>query len=126
MNGWSAPERRCRDALFAAMIPGHGALPPLAALDLAPFWDELDRAAPLLLRLGLRGIVWALTLLPIFVIGAPRTFLALDPDARARFLARASVSPVYLVRQMVLTLKTLACMAYLRDPAPRLVVDRGP
>ena len=105
------------------MIPGDPAsgLPPLGSLDLSPFWEEIGRAAPPLLRLGLRGIVWALTLLPA-AYGHPRPFPALDEAARESVLARAAASRLYLVRQMVLTLKTLACMAYFRDPAVRVLV----
>ncbi len=124
---WSARERRWRDALFAATIPGDPAsgLPPLAAIDLGSFWDELERAAPPLTRFGLRGTVWALTLLPPVVLGVLRFFPALDAADRERFLQRAAASSFYLVRQMVLTIKTLACMAYLRDPGVRALVDRG-
>jgi hypothetical protein len=125
VNGWTGLERRCRDALFAAMIPGDPAsgLPPLGTLDLAPFWEEIGRVAPPLLRFGLRGVVWALTLLPA-AYGHARPFPALSADARASVLGRAAASPFYLVRQMVLTLKTLACLAYLRDPAVRALVGR--
>jgi hypothetical protein len=124
---WTALERRLRDALFAAILPGDPAsgLPPLAELDLAPFWRELADAAPPLLRFGLRASTWALTLLPPFLLAVPRPFHALAPPEQERFLERAAASPIFLVRQMVLTLKTLAAMAYLRDPRVRALVDRG-
>ena len=124
---WTDRERRWRDALFAALIPGDLAqgLPPLAELDLAPFWAELDGAAPPLLQLGLRASTLTLTMLPAAILGVPRPFPALDAAQQDLFLQRAAQSPIFLVRQMVLTLKTLACMAYLRDPRVRAVVDRG-
>jgi hypothetical protein len=125
MNGWTEPERAMRDALFAAMIPGDPAsgLPPVGEIDLTAFWDELGRAAPLLLRLGLRATVWALAVLPVVVLRVPRTFVGLDEDGRQRFLERAAASGSFLVRQMVLTLKTVACLAYMRDGRVRAVVE---
>jgi hypothetical protein len=125
MHGWSLPEREVRDALFAAMIPGDPAsgLPPLAEIDLTAFWTELGRAAPLLLRLGLRATVWALAVLPVLVLGVPRSFVGLDDEARQQFLDRAAVSGSFLVRQMLLTLKTVACLAYLRDAKVRAIVE---
>lgn len=126
LNGWTDPEIRARDALFAAMIPGDrdAGLPPLASLDLSSFWASLDRSAPPLLRLGLRATVIALAILPLVILRAPRTFLALDDAERDRFLELAAKSPSYLVRQMVLTVKALACMAYTRDPAVRAALSR--
>lgn len=127
MIGWTAPERRLRDALLAAMIPGDPAsgLPPLAAIDLTSFWADLDRAAPTLLRLGLRASVWALAILPVVILRAPRTFEALAAREQQRFLKLAAASRFYLVRQIVLTLKTIACLAYMRDPKVRAIVGRG-
>jgi len=128
MNGWTEPERDLRDALFAAMLPGDPAsgLPPIAEIDLTAFWDDLGRAAPLLLRLGLRATVWALAVLPVVVLRVPRSFAGLDAEARQRFLERAAASGSFLLRQMVLTLKTVACLAYLRDARVRAIVEGRP
>lgn len=126
MIGWTEPERRLRDALFDALLPGDpdSGLPALGSLDLHAFWEDLDRAAPPLLRFGLRAAVLALALLPLFILRVPRTFLGLDAAERQRFLERAATSTSFLVRQVLLTLKTVACLAYLRDPAVRAVVAR--
>lgn len=127
MLPWTPLERRWRDELFAALLPGdeQAGLPPLAALDLAPFWEELAVASPPLLRLGLRAATWALHFLPPVLLRVPRTFDGLSPAERDRFLTLAAGSDLFLLRQMTLTVKTLACMAYLRDPAVRARVDRG-
>jgi hypothetical protein len=125
VNGWTSTERGLRDALCDAILPGdaESGLPPLSELDLEPFWGELRRAAPPLLGFGLRAIVWALTLLPLLILRVPRTFGDLDAVERQRFLERAAQSSSFLVRQMVLTLKTVACLAYLHDPKVRAIVD---
>ncbi len=123
---WTAAERRWRDALCAALIPPGRALPGIAAVDTAPFWAEWERAAPPLLRFGARVAVWALTFAPLVVVGAPRLFPRLPRAAQERVLARAASSPSYLVRQLVVTLKLLACFAYLRDPSVRAALERAP
>jgi hypothetical protein len=121
---WLGFERRWRDALIAAALPGHGPLPGAGGVDLAPFWRELAAVAPPLLRFGLRASVWALALSPPWLLGRWRTFAGLSDDDRDRLLVRALHHRRYLVRQMALTLKTLACFGYFRDPAARAAVLR--
>lgn len=125
MIPWTRFERRWRDALMAAVLPpaADGSLPGLGDLDLDGFWRELRAAAPPVLRAGLRASVWALALAPL-LLGRRRTFLGLSADERDALLARAAGSRSYLLRQMALTLKTLACFAYFRDPAARAAVAR--
>lgn len=128
MTGWTRIERRWRDALLAALIPRveESGLPGLGELELASFWDVVEREAPSLVRLGLRTAVWCLTLAPILLIGRPRLFTGLDNGERDVMLNRAGSSRSYLVRQLVTTLKAFACFAYLRDPmVRRLVASRS-
>ncbi|MBI4706238.1 MAG: hypothetical protein HY744_34510 [Deltaproteobacteria bacterium] len=138
MIPWTSVERRWRDALLAAMIPPAAALaapaaqPPAAAalpglgeLDLVPFWTAYERCAPPLLRLGVRVAVWVLSLAPILVLAVPCLFTQLEPEERDRMLERAARSDWYVLRQMVVTLKLLACFAYFREPAVRALTE-GP
>ena len=122
---WTALERRWRDALCAAMIPraDGGALPGVDAIDTSAFWDEVDRAAPELLRFGFRASVWALSLSPLVLIGKPTTFAHLAPADRDRVLGKVAGSRLYLVRQLPLTVKLMACFAYLRDDDVRARVE---
>ena len=107
------------------MIPRHpdGALPGVGDIDAGAFWEEYERSAPDLLRFGFRASVWALTLSPFVLIGVARTFLQLDADQRDRVLQKVSHSRFYLVRQLPLTVKLLACFAYLRDDEVRARVE---
>ncbi len=125
MKSWLGFERRWRDALFAAMIPRtpEADLPGLDELDLEPFWEVMERQAPAMVRLGLRASVWLLAFSPLFLIGSLRLFPGLDPARRDRVLRRAADSRLYLLRQLVTTVKALACLAYLRDPEVRALVD---
>lgn len=119
-------ERRWRDALLAAMIPGAGDLPPLGELDLAPFWAIVKDTSPPLARFGLRAAVWTLTWLPLFYLGKPLPFHRLRAGDRDRFLLMAAHSRWYLVRQLAATIKVFACLAYLRDPRVRALVEARP
>ncbi len=113
---WTPWERRWRDTLCAAMVPATGDdLPGLESVDTGEFWREYERHAPELLRLGFRASVWALSLAPAVVLGKPTTFAGLAREDRDRLLEMVSSSRFYLVRQLPMTVKLLACFAYLRD-----------
>jgi hypothetical protein len=119
MIPWTGAERRARDALLRAMIPGGHGCPPLASLDLRSFWQVFGEVAPPFLRFGLRASVWILTIVAPWLIGRVRPFLFLNAADRDRAITAASRSRSYLVRQCALTLKTIACLAYFRDPDVR-------
>jgi hypothetical protein len=125
MIPWTRMERRWRDALLGAMIPARGVLPSAAALELDGFWRLYQETAPPLLRVGLRVAVWTLTLLAPFYARRARLFPGLPPVEQDRVLQRAAGSSSYLVRQLAMTLKLLACFAYLRDPRVRAAVEQG-
>jgi hypothetical protein len=127
MTGWTRLERRWLAALCAALVPADaaGRLPGLAAVDTARFWTACARAAPPLLRFGLRASVWVLTLWPLVALGRPALLHRLSPARRDLVLARAAASRSWLVRQMVATVKLLACFAYFADPGVRARLEPG-
>ena len=94
-------------------------LPGIGGLDLTAFWVRFRAAAPPLLRFGLRASVWTLTFLAPLLIGRIRLFSWLPPADRDEALRRAAVHRSYYVRQLTLTIKLIACLAYFRDSAPR-------
>jgi hypothetical protein len=118
---WLAFERRWRDSILAAMIPrlDSSGLPGLAELDLTGFHERFDLAAPPLLRFGIRAAVWFLIFAPPFLIGRFAPFSRLSAEDRDRVLDRASRHRLYLVRQLLLTLKLVASFAYFQDPRVR-------
>lgn len=123
---WTGAERRWRNALCAAVVPppDDGLLPGLGALPTDDFWREVEHAAPLLLRIGLRGAVLAISLCPPIVVGRLATFDHLPRHEQERVVERLAGSRFFLVRQLPTTLKLMACFAYLRDGDVRDRVDR--
>ena len=111
-------------AAFDAVIPpGIDARVPLGARDvpLDRFLDDLVEHAPLHFVAGLRGASWLLVLAPLFVLGTLRGFPSLDSAERLRILERLRESSLYLIREIPLLLKTVACLGYCGLPE----VQRG-
>ncbi|MBI5524984.1 MAG: hypothetical protein HY897_01475 [Deltaproteobacteria bacterium] len=119
MVGWAPFEMRWRDALLGAMLPGDGDRPGFDDIDLREFWAIYDTHAPPLVRIGLRAATWFLTFLPLFVSGCRKPFFRLDADRRDRFLRAASSSRFYLVRQLMMTVKTFAAFGYFSNGVVR-------
>lgn len=104
------------------MIPASpGVHPGLANIDASRFWNTYDQVAPPLLRFGLRASVILLTWLAVLRHGRP--FHRLNPERQDRFLRSAAASRYYLLRQLVATIKLIACFAYLQDAQVRNLLD---
>ena len=124
---WTRFESRWRDAILAAMIPSTPetrarGIPAFQGIDLSEFWPRFAAAAPILLRAGVRAAVWTLTWAPLFKRGYGHPFHVLPESRRDRYLAEASRSRTYLLRQMVLTVKVMACFAFFSDARSRVAV----
>lgn len=105
-------ERTWADALFDAVLGT-----PVA--DRERFWTLLSERGPSTLGAGLRLAVHTLTFLPLTMRGYGRPFFALDTEARLDCIEAMATHPRLLVRQVVSTLKVLACFALLESPGVR-------
>lgn len=113
-------ERAWTDAAFDAIYPDGTSLPHgIVRQEPARYFDELLADVPLEQSLGLRASLWIAALAPLFVIGKLATIASLAPADRERVLERLLESPVYAVRQLVLGLKAMATMLYVRSDAVR-------
>ncbi len=121
-------ERRWAELLFDAVLGtgGKNGLPPLEAIDRTGFWRCLGEATPPYFGPGLRATVHALTFLPMTLAGFRRPLFALSREARLACLEHLAHDERFLVRQMLATLKILACFAYFEDPAVRARIGGGP
>jgi hypothetical protein len=110
-------ERAWAEALLGAIVgptEEHG-MPSFASVDLDAFYRAIDTAPGPSFAPGLRAIVYGLTFLPLADRRFGKPFYALAPDARVRCIEVMAAHELYAVRQMVSTLKILACFAYFED-----------
>ena len=109
--------------LFDTLMPSHASMPGIAGLSLEKFWRDFEQSAPPLMKLGLRLAIWYLTLRPFFSLRYLRIFTHLSTSAKEQFLVKSNESYFYFERQLVTTLKAVACMAYFDNPEIRLSVE---
>jgi hypothetical protein len=95
-----------------------GETDPIAS-DVAAYFSEYLRRAPLLAAVGLRLMVFALLYLPIVFVGRPTVASALPPAVRDRYLARWADSHIYYVREGFFLVKTVALLGWGAHPAVR-------
>ena len=113
MIPWLGFERRWRDDLCAAALPGYEAVAS------EQFWRRFHATAAPTFRLGLRASVWALTLAPLLRLRRPRTFGHLPAAERDATLVRSVEHRSRLVRDLAGALRLAVCMAYFADPDVR-------
>ncbi len=117
-----------RAACEAILPPSPPPLLPQGAGDvpLERFFDDLALRAPAEFRVGLRGCIWLLTFAPLFILGRPRLFLGLTATERGVLLQRLSENPIYLLRELPLLFKTVACLALCGTPEVQTHLNIAP
>ena len=108
-------ERRMLLVIFETVVPS-GVNPnfPKGARDVPMdrFLRDLLAHAPMHFCLGLRACLWIVMLAPLFVFGRLATFASLEPEERLVLLRRFAASPNYVIREMPLLFKTVACLGF--------------
>jgi len=79
--------------------------------------DDLLERAPARFGLGLRLCTWVVIWCPLFVIGRARRFHRLEQRKRIEVLDRMAASDRYLIREMPMLFKMVACLGYCGLPA---------
>src|SRR4051812_37267522 len=100
--------------LVDAFVAPEPVLPPVAQTDCAFFFDRWMAASPALNARGMRGMLYALELLPL-ALGFGARFRRLPVEKRVRFLGDVERSPNRHVRQLTKLLKGAAFLAYYGD-----------
>ncbi len=96
------------------------------ALEVASFLDGYLSRVPARAALGLRVMVWAVTWMPVVVVGVPLPADALSPAKRARYLDAWAGSRVYILREGFYLLKAIALMGWGANEAVRARLGVGP
>ena len=115
MPGWFAFERRWLRVLLSTIVPGNADWPGFDQVATERFTAQWQVAAPGMARFGLRLAVWLLQFVAPWLSGRFMPLSCQSGEIRERILADAEHSRLYLLRQLVLVAKTIACMAYFQD-----------
>jgi hypothetical protein len=106
-------EARWLLAIFATILPEAEGIPGAARAPLDRFVDDLCAAAPGRLVVGLRLALWFVVwLAPLFTLWWPRRFIGLGQDDRLRVLHALRSSRFYLIRELPVLLKSVACLGH--------------
>lgn len=119
MSTLFAFEQRWLLSILKALLPSRADQPGFEAVNFSEFWPLFKQAATPLLVFGVRAATWFVFWTPFYWIGRWRNFNQLSPDEQDRVINRAATAKFFLVRQMLNTLKIVACFAYFREPLLR-------
>ena len=112
-------EHRWQMAVLDTILPsGEGEKLPRGAAEvkLRPFVGDLLNTIPLEARIGLRASLWLLMVAPPFLLGRPRSFMALSGAERLGLLERMAASEQYALREIPVMLKAVAGLGYFGSP----------
>jgi hypothetical protein len=120
-NAWAG-------AALGAMFPGSCdvGLDGIGAMDVAGFMHAMMRRLPLRSALGLRVAVWIAALAPLFELGRVTTIARLKPSDRERLVVRLVKSRLYIVRSLMMMLKTFGALLYAGDASVRARLTAAP
>jgi hypothetical protein len=121
-------EERWAEAAMGAIFPGsrEEGFADIRGMDPAGFLRQVFRIVPAQAALGTRVAIWLCALAPLFVIGRFATLAGLKPADRERVIVRLVASPFYVVRSLVLILKTMGALLYAGDDAVRARMNARP
>lgn len=108
-------------ASMGAIFPGSSAdgFADIQAMDLRGFLAQLLVVVPFQAAVGVRAAVWLVALAPLFVLGRLRTIAGLAPADRERVVLALVANRAYVVRSLVLILKTMGALLYAGDDGVR-------
>lgn len=113
----SPVERRFVAVIAAALAPPEAVAEAGIALhgDVVARYDDECAASPWYAALLMRASLWLTWLAPLWALGRPRTFGALDAAAQAALLERLLGDKRYVVRMAAMFLKLALCTVLLGD-----------
>ncbi len=121
-------EMRWARAAFGAMFPaGASERIPLGIcdMDLEGYLTDLRSRISFRAAFAIRATIWLIALAPVFFLAKPHTIASIDAASREKVLALMLGSPSYLVRQLVVLLKTVGSVLYAGHPAVRAGILMG-
>jgi hypothetical protein len=108
-------EKRWAHVAFGVIFPGdeETGLVGIGSLEeTSAFVEEICLRVPFQSALGLRVAIWIATFAPLFVIGRFALLASLAVADRERVISRLVASESYVLRSLVLIIKTIGAMYY--------------
>ena len=122
-------ERRWLENALDAVIPpdgDKGMKKSATQTGASEVYQDMVRLLPFTTAIGLRAAIYFIELMgPAFGLGRPVRFSSLSQGERTACLEGIYQSKVYLVRQMVVLVKSVACFAWGADDGVREDLGMG-
>src|SRR5262249_32692452 len=114
-------ENTWAEAAMVAIFPGstEDGLTGIDRMDVRGFLIEVMRRVPFRAALGLRVAVWLVAFAPLFVLGRLTTITRLAQADREQLVGRLVASKSYVIRSLVLIIKTMGALLYAADDRVR-------
>lgn len=109
------------EAEMQAIFPGSTdvGLTDICAMDVKGFVTQTMRFMPFQAALGFRLAIWIVALAPLLVLGRLATIMGLTLAEREKLVERLVANKAYVIRSLVLILKTLGALLYAGDDGVR-------
>lgn len=111
---------------LAATFPSSARLPGLDRVDPLPFLRQLQREAPPAIRWALHASVLVFLLTPVLTIGVPLPAKLLSADQVDRHALALAGHRVYLLRQVMVMIKTVGGLCWGADASIRAPLGLPP
>jgi hypothetical protein len=122
-------EKRWAHVAFGVIFPGDEKT-GLAGMgtyeETSAFVEEVCVRVPFQSALGLRIAIWIATFAPLFVIARFALLASLSTEDRERVITRLVASESYVLRSLVLILKTIGAMYYGAKSSVRVRMGLAP
>jgi hypothetical protein len=109
------------EAAIGAIFPGsrEDGFADIRAMDVPGFLYRVMRCVPFQAAFGLRLAIWIVALAPLLVLGRFATIAGLALPERETVVTRLVASKAYVIRSLVMILKTMGALLYAGDDAVR-------
>ena len=105
--------------VLCCMLPSVDGLTGLDQMDVKGFLKQLNREAPITMRLTLVLGVWAFILTPFLTVKIPLPSFLLSRRLQDEHAHRITDTRIYLLRQLIFAVKAIAGMCWGKHPRVR-------
>ena len=105
--------------VLCCMLPSVDGLTGLDQMDVKGFLKQLNREAPITMRLTLVLGVWAFILTPFLTVKIPLPSFMLSRKLQDEHAHRITDTRIYLLRQLIFAVKAIAGMCWGKNPQVR-------